>query len=126
MEADRSDPIIVGPYRSTGIPDARLRLPEVEVRITQDAVRGFPGSRVRVHRVDIHYGWTGSRWVGSLNLALDPERDVLAFATQSPPENVDSYELLIMAHMFTDIKHHSTAATPATAAARPTSATPPA
>jgi hypothetical protein len=89
MEADRSDPIMVGPYRSTGIPDARLRLPEVEVRITQDAVRGFPGSRVRVHRVDIHYGWTGSRWVGSLNLALDPERDVLAFATQSPPENVD-------------------------------------
>ena len=89
MEADRSHPILVGPYRSTGIPDAIVRLPEMEIRITQDAVRGFPGSRVRIHRLNIHYGWTGSTWIGTLNLTLDPERGVEAFAAQAPPENVD-------------------------------------
>jgi hypothetical protein len=89
MEADRSDPIVVGPCRSTGIPDAIVRLPEIEIRLTRDAVRGVPGSRVSIHRLHIHYGWTGSTWIGTMNLTLDPERDVEAFAAQATAEQVE-------------------------------------
>jgi hypothetical protein len=72
---------MVGSYRRTEswtIPNARLRLPEIEIRITQDATHICPDRRVKAHTVNINYGWTGSSWSGSLGLTLDPTRNVVA------------------------------------------------
>ena len=79
----------MGPYRPTSIPNARLRLPEIEIRITQGAAHILPDRRIKCHTVNINYGWTGSSWSGSLGLTLDPTRNVVAFASQVIPDNSD-------------------------------------
>ena len=77
MAADRSDPLLclrnVGPGVSTAI----LSLSNLEVRVTQDTILGQSSSQPRIHRVDIRYGWSGSSWLGSMSVTVEPGRDVV-------------------------------------------------
>ena len=77
MAADRSDPLFFPPNVGPGVSTAILSLPNLEVRVTQDTILGQSSSQPRIHRVDIRYGWSGSSWLGSMSVTVEPGRDVV-------------------------------------------------
>jgi hypothetical protein len=77
MAADRSDPLFFPPDVGIGVSTAILSLPNLEVRVTQDTILGQSPTQPRIHRVDIRYGWSGSSWLGSMSVTVEPGRDVV-------------------------------------------------
>ena len=65
MAADRCDPLVFPPNVN------------LEVRVTQDTILGQSSSQPRIHRVDIRYGWSGSSWLGTMPVTVEPGRDVV-------------------------------------------------
>jgi hypothetical protein len=77
MAADRSDPLVFLPTVGPGGSTAIVRLPNLEVSVTQDMILGQSFRQPRIHRVDIRYGWSGSSWLGNIAVTVEPGRDVV-------------------------------------------------
>jgi hypothetical protein len=80
----RSDPIRVATVMEYGRGHPMIRLENMEIRITSQDNPISPGDS---QLVEIWYGWTGTTWLGSLTVRLQPGSDVVALSSQSQPAN---------------------------------------